>query len=187
VTVEIGTAGSEGSNEVSATQGRLFTCLWRGERDWLVDVEPGAGADPPLPSGARELQQALLVAVPALRKALAARAEELLFVLVEDESSEASRAKARAVEAALCAGDSRARAASLSPTEAEVPGGDAFHPTLRIRATALRERDPEVVRTLLKPVLYTPSLSRKAGGDGSGSDRFKLERHGLLDAGPGGD
>lgn len=157
------------------TQGRLFTCLWRGDRSWLAAVEPGSGDDPPLPLGARELQKQLADAGAVLRERLPADEKNLLFAKVVDESSESSRARSRSVEAALRA-RYRPKTLSLSPAEAGVPNGDAFHPALRVQALSISESDPERLRKLLKQALYGPTRSAEEGAP----DRFKLERHGLL-------
>ncbi len=180
VTLALGLPDRDSSKVVRCTQGRLFTCLWRGEREGLVDVEPGADEGPPLPTGSRELQKQLEASLPAVWAALsdeavAEAAARLLFVTVVDEASEASLAKARGVEAALATRYPPCTL-SLSPAEAGLPGGADFHPALRVRVCAVPETDPEVIRVLLKRVLYGPT--RASGEDAA--DRFKLERHGLL-------
>jgi hypothetical protein len=175
VTLELGEARFGAGRTVRCTQGRLFSCLWRGEPELLVDVEPGAGLDPPLPRGGRDLQKQLATAVPALLAKLRSRRPWTVFASVVDESSEPSLAKARSIEAAL---ESRyaTRTVSLAPAEASVEDGEAYHPTLRLRASRVAERDPKRVRDLLKRALYSPTRSAAD----SGTDRFKLERHGLL-------
>jgi hypothetical protein len=164
--------------KVRCTQGRLFTCLWRDRPDLLAEASTGVESDLPMPKVARDLHKQLEAAVPKLRAALATDSIRLLFVSVLDASSEASRAKARAIEAALATRYAPV-SIDLSPVEAAVPEGDGFHPTLRVRGTAVEESDPEAIRGLLKRALYAPT--RPSGG--SGTDRFKLERHGLLVAG----
>ena len=173
--------GSAGATEVLAsTQGRLFTCLWRGDRSLLKQHEPG-GESPPLPLRARDLQQHLEGAVAGLRDAARKSVNSgkgLLFVMVLDQASEASLAKARLVESRLLSRFS-CHAADLSPEEAGVPAGREFHPALSLRGIAIESADEETVRSVLKSGLYAPSRAR-AEPEEAASDRFKLDRHGLL-------
>ena len=174
VTLELGEAGDSAPTTIRCTQGGLFTCLWRGDRGVLCDVEQPADALP-LPAAARDLQKHLEAAAPALRAA-ARRPREagVMFVFVVDESSESSLAKAQTIESALASG-SDAETADLAPAEAGVPDGMDFHPTLRLRG-AIASESADFVQKRLKAALYAPTRS---GGEG-GADRFKLERHGLL-------
>jgi hypothetical protein len=175
MTLELADGSGARPRTVRCTQGRLFTCVWRGAPELLVDVEPGGASDPPLPLGSRELQKQLEIAVPALEDALRGDPPRVLFASVVDESSEASLAKARGIEAALTRRYAL-EVVSLSPGEAQVPDGEAYHPALRLRGSAVPEADPKAVRELLKRALYSPTRS----GADSSADRFKLERHGLL-------
>ena len=162
---------------VTSTQGRLFTCLWRGDLSLLSAAPAGASEALPLPCVARDLQKHLAFALPALRQEPGPpSAGGLWFVSVVDESSEASLAKARDVESVLSARYA-VTIRSLSPQEAGVPDGQDYHPALRIRGVGVEETNEDVVRGLLKQALYGPTRS--------GTDRFKVERHGLL-VGPAG-
>jgi len=158
---------------VTSTQGALFTCLWRGDLSLLRRSPSDAAGPLPLPADGRELQKQLASTLPVLRREAEAG---IWFVSVVDESAESSLAKARDVESVL-AGRYALTVRSLSPQEAGVPEGQDYHPALRVRGLWVEESDEEVLRGLLKQALYGPARS--------GSDRFKLERHGLL-AGPGG-
>jgi hypothetical protein len=177
VTCEVADHHRETREEIRSLQGRLFTCLWRGDRGLLREAAKAEDGElpPPQPLGGRELQKRLASCLPALRRASAKPgAEGTLFVSVVDESSEPSLAKARSIESALATRCAVATA-DLSPGEAGVEGGDAYHPALRIRGVFAEEVRPERVRELLKEALYDPA--RRAD---SAADRFKLERHGLL-------
>lgn len=174
-TLELAGPGGVRPAVVRCSQGRLFSCLWHGARELLVESPPGEPDEPPLPRGARELQKHLATAVAALRTALAAAGRGVLFASVVDESSESSLAKQRAIESCL-ASRYEPVGVSLSPIEAGVPDGNRFHPALRVHATGVVGGDRTRVAELLKGALYAPSRS---GGE-PGTDRFKLERHGLL-------
>jgi len=172
VTCEISDYEARARSQVRTSQGRLFTCLWRGQRELLREVEPGH-AELPLPAVARDLQKHLEGCLPALRRA-SKRKRGSWFVSVVDQASESSLAKARDVESALAAGGG-VEVADLSPVEAGVPDGDAYHPALRVRGLRVDETRGETLREILKHALYGP-----ARADGETPDRFKLERHGLL-------
>ncbi len=167
-----------GTTEVrTASQGRLFTCLWKGDREVLLGG--GETASPPLPAVARDLQRQLAQAVPALQDALAKDVEVgLLYVAVLDQASESSLGKARLVESNLSS-QHQCHTALLSPSAAGVPAAESFHPTLQLCGTAVATDDESAVRALLKAALYAPTRAQSAD-EASSSDRFKLERHGLL-------
>jgi hypothetical protein len=180
VTLERGQrGGGPGPRTLRCTQGRLFTCLWRGDLELLRDSSPeDAVADElPLPGGGRDLLKQLEAATPAVLAALGPKASKgTVFVTTVDESSESSLAKMRAIETAL-ATRYAPKTIDLAPAEAGLPGGCDFHPALRVRASYVDEKLPDRVRELLKPALYAPTASP---GEEGRPDRFKLERHGLL-------
>ena len=176
VTCEVGDRQESTTQVVKSTQGRLFTCLWRGDLRALREVQPGAADDLPVPGVARDLQKHLEATVAGFRAVPAQTADTgTWFVTVVDVSSGASLAKARDVESALSARYA-VETRDLSPHEAGVPDGDTYHPALRVRGVWVEEKNAEAVRELLKRALYSPTKS--------GADRFKLERHGVL-VGPG--
>ncbi len=172
VTCEVGDRQESTTQVLKSTQGRLFTCLWRGDRRLLREVQPGAADDPPLPGVARDLHRHLGVTVAGFWAASVQTADSgTWFVSVVDATSEASNAKARNVESAL-SGRYAVKTRDLSPHEAGVPDGDSYHPALRVRGAWVEEESADAVRELLKQALYGPAKP--------GPDRFKLERHGLL-------
>lgn len=172
-----------------STQGRLFTALWRGDADWLApDHEP-----PPLPRLARELHGVLETA----REAFTARGlpepgpRGCRFLFVTDTSSDASLTKARIIEEAL-ATLGRIDALSLTPAEAGVEDGDAYHPALQVRGCFLDRGDEDAVREALRAALYggaaaersrdAPPAEEEPADEAPGSGRFSLARHGLLES-----
>jgi hypothetical protein len=176
------------TEELTSTQGRLFSCLWKGDPALLSGDAPERDAQPP--ALARELHKELEQALPALRRA-AAEAGPLdracLFAFVVDESSEASLAKERSVVAALRR-NHRTHAIDLAPSEAGLDDGPGFHPALRVRARLVEDAREQSVQRLLKAVLYSPARQVAAlaaeeaasDEDAAAGDRFRLERHGLL-------
>ena len=156
----------------TTTQGRLFSCLWRGDRDQL----DARGAEPEPPLSQRDLHRRLAEAQPGVEAAFRAspggglKGAFSLYLAALDESSEASRAKARAVEAVLRS-DFDALALLLAPSESGLSGADRLHPALRVQGLAMVGAEPGAVEERLRDLLY--------GGAG-GAGRFSLARHGLL-------
>jgi hypothetical protein len=193
VGLELAEDGEADPRRLETTQGRLFTCLWRGE---LAALESRSAPEPPLLLG--ELQRRLEAALPGLRERLAEgrsakrRANAMLLVTALDRSSDASLAKADTIAAALAA---RFEVASLdlSPLALSLPDADRFHPPLQVRGARIEAAEEGPVTAALKAALYTPGARRRdesgdAAGEGESDasdpaprgDRFSVARHGLL-------
>ena len=155
------------SERLTTTQGRLLMVLWRGDEGWL----DAARDAPPVLKSARDLAQALRDGDLELCRPDGS-SEGCRFVFVVDRSSDASCARASAIEDALHL-LGRVEAVERTPEEAGVPGSDAFHPTLVLRELVLRGVGAPVAEATLKRVLY--------GGAGD-AERFQISRHGLLES-----
>nr|MCS5635492.1 hypothetical protein [Myxococcota bacterium] len=155
VELELTDCKSGETRRCRTTQGRLFSCLWRGDPDQL-DPE-GAEPEPPLPQ--RELHRRLAEAQPGFQAAFRAlegnglQGGFGLYLSALDDSSEASRAKARAVDAALRA-DFDAVGLVLSPHESGLPGAAQLHPALRVQGLAMVAPEPGAVEKRLRDLLY---------------------------------
>ncbi len=159
---------SSGRSEIrTSTQGRLLMTLWQGDEGWL---DPAREA-PALPRSARELAQALreggLVVPPPSGVRAGCR-----FVFVLDRASDASRAKANAIEEALRALGPLVRT-DRRPEALGDPGPLPHHPTLFVRELVLRGVPVAEAEAALRRALYA--------GDGD-AERFQIARHGLLEA-----
>lgn len=153
----------------TTTQGRLLMTLWQGDLDWI----DGKHADPPLPRSARDLAQVLREGgLPPRPSEGESKPEGVRFVFVVDLSSDASRAKATAVEDAL---EPLGQIERSDRRAAQLGGADPepFHPTLVVRELVVRGATAEAAEAALKRVLYA------GAGD---AERFQLARHGLLEA-----
>lgn len=167
----------EGTRRAS-TQGRVFSCLWHGETDWLDE----AYANPPEPAGQRELHGRLDRSKEFFERDFSAlgRGSFCVYLAAVDEASDASRLKAQTVEAGLQEGFGEMAVRSLLPRDAGLdPEGD-LHPALSVTAIALFSSDRDAVEQSLRDLLYLGS------GSGSATSRFSVARHGLL-WGPVGD
>lgn len=158
----------------TVSQGKLLMTLWTGDEEWL---DP-ARDEPPVPLAGRELATRLEEADGTLAGDFdTACGSRFLFVV--DLASDASRAKAAAIEEAL---------SSLGPVErieraaarSGVSEADRFHPALRVRGLAVAGADPERVQTALRGALYGGSATPDPDAEDAGPDRFSLARHGLL-------
>jgi hypothetical protein len=155
----------------ATTQGRLFSCLWRGDPAAL-DPE-AAVADPP--GSQRDLHGRLDEARPAFEAHFTAQgsgsgARLPLYLAALDDASETARLRAKAVEAVL-AEQFEIHRHTLSPGDAGLTGADALHPALRIRGLAIAAPDGAAIEACLRGLLY---------GGASEAGRFSLARHGLL-------
>lgn len=155
---------------VETTQGRLFSCLWRGEAARL-----SGGAEPPLPRLARELQSELPSAEAAIRKALPdARA---IFALAYDSASDAALAKVQRLRVRLSALGPLDEL-ETAPEDCGLPAGE-FHPALRVLALSPQGVDAEAMRPALRRALYGAGGGAEPEEDDA-TDRFNPARHGLL-------
>jgi hypothetical protein len=186
--------GSDATRMRTSTQGRLFSCLWRGDPD-VLDEERAPAPEPPLLL--RELSGRVEKAVPALRKSLriGARSKEThLFAFATDGASDASRSKAAAVLSLLEARYS-CRFRDLAPAKAGIDDGPRFHPALAVRGIAIKAASAEEVQETLKGLLYRGSAATKGADEGmedsedsdstadaekASPDRFKVARHGVF-------
>ena len=165
VTLEL-TRGDAPAESRTTTQGRLFSCLWHGDLEWLDEAREA----PEPPIGQRDLHRQLQDAVPAVSRRLRVRSG-LLFLFATDDAGDAARVKAHAMES-LLAEAFQTKIARLGPAEAGVPEAAGLHPALLVVGIAIKGAEAEAVEERLKGLLY-------AGAEGK-TDRFSLSRHGLL-------
>jgi hypothetical protein len=167
---------------MKTTQGRLFTCLWRGD---VGRLDEGSDA-PSAPALQRDLHKVIEDSAAAFRREFekvdTAIAAHCLYIGVVDQSSEASCQKAHKIQVALEEGFP-VESVELSPAAAGVECSEGFHPALVLRGLAITTRDVAAIEARLKGVLYAPSTSRDETREQTGeekADRFSLARHGLL-------
>jgi len=188
VELDVALDGGASPRRLATTQGRLFTCLWRGEVEALESAEP---PEPPLLLGdlQRSLDASSLAALRAAlgsskRSAHAADAAALLFAMALDRASDASLGKADTITSALAARFETA-VHDAAPADVGVAEAERFHPALAIRGIRIEAAEEPGVTEVLKAVLYSPGAKARGAGDGPAegadqADRFSLARHGLL-------
>ena len=150
-----------------STQGRVFSCLWRGDPEWLSEESPA----PEAPLGQRELHGRLEQIQGFVEARLARIAGQPLCVYLSavDESSDAARLKAQAVQTSLSDSFSNLICDAFGPGEAGLNPDYGLHPALSLRVLAVPTADLEAVEKGLREALYA----------GTGH-RFSVTRHGLL-------
>lgn len=152
-----------------STQGRLYTCLWRGSTDYLDQGQP----DPPEPGGQRELHGRLAGAKEIFERHFAKQWQEPFSVYLSavDESSDAARLKASTVAAELREHFGELAVQVLSPVQAGLDPEGELRPALSLVGVSVANRGLEAIEACLCNALY--------GGIGD-STRFSVSRHGLL-------
>ena len=170
VTLDVYAKSAKRPARRTTTQGRLFTCLWRGDLAALDEDSPAL--EPPMP--AREVHRRLSEAVPAFVTRFAARAKaggQHLLLLAVDDSSDAARVKAQAIES-LLAETFDVETRRLSAAEAGLADADALHPAVLVHGLAVAAPSSDAIEQRLAGLLY-------AGTDESAT-RFSLTRHAHL-------
>jgi hypothetical protein len=168
--------------ERQASQGGLFTCLWKGDVSAFREDRRAGLARPKL---LRDLQSQVSASTTAMvehlgRENLSGRlgkppaSGNRLFATAFDQSSDASRVKVQSIERALGARFEICRREFL-PADVGLDDAELFHPALRLLGIAIASEEDGEIENALRPVLYAGG---KAGsGDGG---RFHLARHGSL-------
>ena len=166
---------ASGASETrTVSQGKLLMTLWTGDEEWL---DP-AREEPPVPLAARELATRLEEVEGTLAGDFdTTRGARFLFVV--DLASDASRAKAAAIEEALSALGPIERV-ERTAARSGVSEADRFHPALRVRGLAVAGADPERVQAALRGALYGGRATPDPEAEDAGPDRFSVARHGLL-------
>lgn len=173
------------SREVLATQGGLFTCLWKGDIHAL-EAESREGLERPLLL--RDLQSQLAEHVDAIADCTtvaendgvgvtakkSVKSAQHVFALAIDQSSDSSRVKAQSIVRALEAAY-RVRCYEFAPGTLSMAEAARFHPALTVFALAVDSGDEKGITGVLRDALY-------AGGTEAGKEggRFSLARHGCL-------
>jgi hypothetical protein len=173
VTLEFTDHRAHATRELTSTQGRLYTLLWKGDASVLAPDSPA----PPLPGLARGVLKQLAATVPHFRahlKGKAARA--VVFLMPLDRTNDLLMLKHAAVAEALREPFAATRLLA-SPAEAGLASDTGFVPTLSIACYAVTSAGLEAVEGALKQALYNPTRDKK-------TDRevFRISAHGHLQA-----
>lgn len=162
---------------LKTTQGRLFTLLWKGK----IDVLSTTADEPTMPflldylKVRKEHRNKLEGSIPHFEKLLQDRPEnKTFFIMAHDLVNDVSDLKYHTVKSALEA-DFAVQEMRRQPKQVGIPNGESLLPTIFVVCFALEEQSYEKIAEKLKQVLYKPSKESKKE-----TDRFKLDRHGLL-------
>jgi len=173
--------------ERKATQGDLFTWLWRGDRGPLEfgDLEVELERPLLLRDLSPRVEEHLDAVTDAFFKASGRNVskgkrgtKQHLFAMAIDQSSDASRVKGERIVNAL-GKNFGVEQHAFSPRELMLEDASKFHPALEVFAVMIGCSEAKEIEDELRGVLYVGGKgAEKEGG------RFQLARHGSLTALP---
>jgi hypothetical protein len=156
--------------EITTTQGRLYSLLWKGD---LARIEPDAPT-PELPTLAMQILRDLPKAKDHVRENVDDIAQgDIVFLMPFDRTRQLLRTKFRKVEEALTR--LNPLTCSFSPADAGLQTASEFAPTVSIACFAMRNCSSRDVEKALKHALYTPSKEKKTD-----KEQFRITAHGHL-------
>ena len=155
------------TREVTTTQGRLYTVLWRGD---LCVLDEQASALPP-PKTAMHIRRTLAKHAPYFRSVFPEEKGSLAFFMPYDPCHSLLRGKLQNVKDVLRE-YFKVGVRFLAPEEIGLPD---FAPTARVACFVVQSDSLSKVKELLKGALYKPGKGKKTT-----DDRFRLEDHGYL-------
>lgn len=153
-----------GVGQVHTTQGRLYSALWKGDINLVLD---NSTMVPPPPLGVQDVTKSLGV-VSTIANKLSKGAP--VFVMVKDDTGSVSRQKYNAVEAKLSSHmiDS---VYLFCPKDAGLEQCETISPTIQIAFFVTTLPNVEVLEGLVKEAVYVPSK-------GAEKDMFRVSSHG---------
>ena len=144
------------ADEITTTQGRLYTLLWEGNRKWL-DEKTDA---PPVPILAKGVLGDIQKAVPYFRKSVFGHIKTgAMFLMPYDSSRLSVRSKFARLNANLKT--LRPRIELASPEEAGVMCETRFAPTVKIACFCVEGTSVSELDNKLKGALYTRAKKRE--------------------------
>jgi hypothetical protein len=158
------------TGEVTTTQGRLYSLLWKGDLRYIDKDAP----PPPMPTLAMQILRDLPRATDHVRKSvLKGEARACVFLMPYDRTRQLLKSKFRKVEDSLKG--FKTRICFVSPAEAGLPSETGFAPTVSIACFCVHGTPDSAVEQALKKALYTPSKDKKTD-----KDLFRITAHGYL-------
>lgn len=157
---------SKTTRKIETTQGRIFTCLWKGN----VDVLDHAGTHPEMPLLVPKLKPFLPDFAPIFRNQFPSHS---LFLMALDQASDVMLVKRNAVAAALQ--NFELTMSFVSVEETDISERERFIPTAGVACFAASNGGFEELKDAIKSVVYRPTPGRI-----SEQDQFRIEAHGLF-------
>lgn len=158
------------TREVSTTQGRLYSLLWKGDLHYIDNDAPS----PPVPTLAMQILRDLPGATDHVKKSVIRGAENItVFLMPYDRTQQLLRTKFRKVQDSLKG--FKMRICFVSPVEAGLPSKTDFAPTVSIACFCLQDTPERTVEQALKKALYTPAKDKKTD-----KEQFRITAHGYL-------
>lgn len=156
------------SKEFTATQGRLYTLLWKGDLKYL-DKET---ADPPIPTLGLQIVKRFSQADGRLKEIiLKERKSGTAFFMPYDQTHQLLRTKFRKVKASLDSLDAQLN--FISPGEAGLTLDTVFAPTVSLACFYMEDASRSTVENAIKKALYVPAKDKKTD-----KETFRVSSHG---------
>ena len=156
--------------EITTTQGRLYTLLWKGDPNLLGEGTAAA----PVPALAMQILRDLPKAMDHLRKTVLKGANKRTVLLMPyDRTRQLLRGKLREVQTSLA--DFKTRLDFVRPEEAGLTADAEFAPTVSIACFCVEDASVSVVEEAVKKALYKPAKEKKTA-----AERFRITAHGHL-------
>ncbi|MFA5252694.1 MAG: hypothetical protein WC454_08950 [Phycisphaerae bacterium] len=159
------------TREITTTQGRLYTLLWRGDLKYLEEETDA----PPVPTLASGILKDIKKAVSYFRKTVTKGIKHgVMFLMPYDRSLLLYRTKFAKVKAGLEKVKTTTEIATLK--EAGFISETKFAPTVKIVCFCVDDISVSEINEILKDALYTQPKNKK-----SETKQFGIHRHGLLE------
>jgi hypothetical protein len=158
------------TREITTTQGRLYSLLWRGEPALLEKDS----APPPVPTLAMQVLRDLPSTVVHLgMKILKGANKKIVFLMPYDRTRQLLRSKLGKIQGGLA--DFETKLDFVRPGEVGLTTDAEFAPTVSIACFSVQGASEAEVKEAIKRVLYVPSKDRKTA-----VERFRITAHGFL-------
>lgn len=158
------------TREVTTTQGRLYSLLWKGDLHVIDKDAP----PPPVPMLAMQILSDLPSAIYHVKKiVLKGEASNCVFLMPYDRTRLLLKTKFQKVEDSLKG--FKTQICFVSPSEAELASETGFAPTVSIACFCVHGTPYSEIEQALKKALYTPSKDKKTDKEG-----YRITAHGYL-------
>lgn len=150
--------------QITTTQGRLYTTLWKGDISTLTDRNP----HPPIP----DRLKIVLKQIGSVQSIVKQRSEgKLIFVIPIDHSNRASQFKLSRIHQGL--GSNLYKLFFLTPLESGIQNAESVAPTIAIACFLVSRITKEDLHECVKKMVYNPSKYAK-------TDQYKISAHGAI-------
>lgn len=152
--------------QIHTTQGRLYSALWKGDIDLILNKE-SKNPKPPI-----NIQQVTKELGNTSKTAKTLTKGKSTFVMAKDDTSPVSREKYFKIKTALSK-YLKDEPTILSPNEAGIINSEYIAPTIQIAFFTTDKISTEELEEIVKKAVYNPSKNAK-------TDKFRISSHGKI-------